>query len=115
MTMKPMIYSTNKVRETLYKGTHDGYDFEIISFGYHPCAYVTLPKDHKYTDEDYDEIDIDVHGGLTYKILNTIGWDYGHCYDYSPLYEQCTDKKWTTEEIFEEVKDVIRQLKEKEV
>ncbi|MCM1315091.1 MAG: hypothetical protein NC040_10945 [Muribaculaceae bacterium] len=48
-----------------------------------------------------------------------IGWDYGHCTDYSGfmMHEHWFDidtshlKKWTTAEIFEEVKKVISQLK----
>lgn len=31
------------------------------------CGYVLLPKKHKYYGKDYDEIDIDVHGGLNYS------------------------------------------------
>lgn len=76
----------------------------------------------------YDDIDISCHGGVTYSepILKTvdkkgwfIGWDYAHCGDYinygdtslNNLFSD--DKKWTTEEIVEECKNVINQIVEK--
>ena len=42
-----------------------------------------------------------------------LGWDYAHCcyyfpYDFNPNDDTC--KKWTTEEIFEEIKEVIDRL-----
>lgn len=48
-----------------------------------------------------------------------IGWHYAHCMDYCySLYDfgllKNNKKKWTTKEIFEEVKDVIEQLIKKE-
>lgn len=30
------------------------------------CGYVKIPKNHKYYKVDYEKIDADVHGGLTY-------------------------------------------------
>lgn len=33
----------------------------------HRCGYVGLPRGHKYYGEDYDDIPIDCHGGLTYS------------------------------------------------
>lgn len=46
--------------------------------------------------------------------VNCIGWDYSHAGDYSSYYENDIyfqdEKKWTTEEIYEEVKSVIEQL-----
>lgn len=126
--MKPMVYKKRGDIEILDNGVYNGYQYWIVSYGSHPCAYVELPKDHKYYGKDYADIPIDCHGGITYsgchdKISNSflIGWDYAHCDDY--LYCNSTKflgsdvqsfldsgKKWTTEEIFEEVKQVIDQL-----
>lgn len=70
---------------------------------------------------------MDCHGGLTYSndylLKGTpdeqfgwwIGWDYAHCHDYAPYYSQAEAAlmnlhKWTTKEIFEEVREVIEQL-----
>jgi len=30
-------------------------------------GYVVLPKGHKYHGKDYDDINVDVHGGLTFS------------------------------------------------
>lgn len=44
-----------------------------------------------------------------------IGWDYGHAGDYAGYYGDNEvwkdEKKWTTQEIFEEVKEACFQLK----
>ena len=129
--MKEMIYKNQKDREILEQGNYLGYNFWIISYGSHPCAYVELQKEHPYygrCDCDTCDLDIDVHGGITFRnygLGNTIsrdkyllGWDYNHYNDYNYIDGQngwTSGKKWTTEEIFDDVKSVIKQLKEVEV
>lgn len=126
--MKEMVYRNKSVAEPLDSGTYDGYEYAIVSRGFHPCAYVKLPESHKYYGLGYDDIPVDCHCGLTYseKYLDVmpdshggwIGWDYGHCCDYSGFmtheYWHGIDtshlKRWTTAEILEEVKQVIDQL-----
>lgn len=126
--MKEMIYTARlKERVVLKIGKYKGYNYWITSLGSHPCAYVELPKTHPYYGkcdcEAYD-LPIDVHGGITYgefglggtidneKFL--LGWDYAHYNDYMecsiPLDYMDYAKKWTVEEIFKDVKDVINQL-----
>lgn len=138
--MKEMIYSPNNgVRLVLHTQTKDGYHIGIMSYGTHPCAYVSIPKDHPYYQKHYDDIDINCHGGLTFycpasyivrgeeKICmewaegieeecSWIGWDYAHYDDYAGYYEMMPSlmfggKKWTTQEILAECYDVIEQLK----
>lgn len=126
--MKQMVYENILLRErfVLESGQYMGYNFWIISYGTHPCAYVELPQTHPYfgkCNSDAYELNIDVHGGITYgdfglgnivddkKFL--LGWDYNHCTDYNPMTNTLFVeplKRWTTEEILEEVKDVIKQL-----
>lgn len=125
--MKKMIYGPDCKKEILYEGTYEGYPFLIVSYGVHPCAYVEIHKDHPLYKKDYWDANINVHGGITYgdylpnfnqdKSKWFIGWDYAHLGDYEGYYEKFDinpsllgDKKWTTEEIFEDVKSVIRQL-----
>lgn len=122
--MKQMDYTKESLCKVLHKGEFKGFKFAIVSYGTHPCCYVFLPKEHKYYGKSYDEIDIDCHGGLTYSdnelIFNPlvnddwiIGWDYAHCNDYIGYYGYDSfknSKKWTTKELFEEVKQVIEQL-----
>lgn len=130
--MKEMTYSTNRKIELLDSGKCMNYNYYILNLGTHPTAYIEIPKNHKYYLKYYDDIDIDVHGGLTYsedylnleneKINNSwfIGWDYAHFDDFIgyelnyPIEFRTNGKKWTTKEIQEEVYDVCKQLKKVE-
>ena len=134
--------------QILDEGIYNNFHYAIVSLGSHPCAYVELPKEHKWYGKYYDNIPIDCHGGLTYSStqgiicpLNNpnhrdgywIGWDYAHygdyvyndfndfgfaydfndfgfAYDFNDFGFALGEKHWTTEEIFEDVKDVINQL-----
>lgn len=125
-----MVYMNKSIAEILDSGVNDGYEYAIVSRGMHPCAYVKLPYEHKYYGVDYDDIPVKCHCGLTYSdnrldVLPLrsgwwIGWDYGHCCDYAGFmmheYWQNVDtsdkKRWTTAEILEEVKEVVRQVNE---
>lgn len=133
--MKQMIYDRNQAK-LLHKGVCKGFEFYIISYGTHPCAYVRIPEDHRLYQVDYfdytKEIDVNCHGGITWSKeglyrsnpINVdrdgwwIGWDYHHFGDYDATYEtshDCEfygDKRWTTEEIYSEVVYVCEQLRE---
>lgn len=128
--MKQMIYQKDRKIELLDEGTCFGYKYYILNLGTHPTAYVKIPKKHPYFGKNYNLIDIYVHGGLTYSDFKLwisevdvkkgwfIGWDYAHLGDYCG-YEEMLDfslgeKKWTTEEIKEEVSEVCKQLKRME-
>jgi hypothetical protein len=122
--MKEMIYYPNFLKkvEVLHSGEYKGRKFAITSIGIHPCAYVQIFCGTKnYYDKRFEPID--VHCGFTFAghahwddtdKAHYIGWDYGHCCDFAGYFENkifSTDmRKWTTEEIFEEVKGVIEQL-----
>ena len=98
-----------------------------MNLGILPTAYVEIDKNNKLFKKNYNDIaNIYVHGGLTYsrsflqdikKDTWFIGWDYGHAGDYlgyEIIYpnelRNKEDKKWTTEEIYEDVKNVIDQI-----
>lgn len=75
-----------------------------------------------------EEIDLNVHGGVTYvrdylyisenqKIDGWfIGWDYGHYGDYAGYEEllpqeiRMGGKKWSTKEIYQEVKKACYEI-----
>lgn len=102
--------------ELIKTGNYKNFNYYIYSLGTHPCAYVDVGNtslDHI----DYDNINIQCHGGLTYssKILNNlvfeswfIGWDYAHFGDH--LGSSFDGKKWTIKEIEAECRDVIEQV-----
>ena len=122
--------------QILDESRYNGYHYMIVSYGTHPCAYVELPKAHGLYGRDvykFDDFPIVCHGGITFSLCEVglfplehknhrvgflICWDYNHyndyhAYDIDPAKAdrifRC-DKKWTTEEILEEVKNVINQL-----
>ena len=120
--MKEMIYTELTERLFLDSGEYKGYSFWIVSYGTHPCAYVEVGKQHPYYGKcgcDAFDLPIKVHGGITYgdfglgKELSKehfiLGWDYNHYGD-----DSCSlglpGKRWTTKEIFDDVKKVIEQL-----
>ena len=66
--MKEMIYTNHRQEaEQLAAGTFLGYNYYVLSFGTHPCAYVEIPRNNKYFGKDYDDIPVYPHGGLTYS------------------------------------------------
>ena len=115
----------------LAKDFYKGYEYFVVSLGSHPCAYVALQEGQPYYNAiNYDDVDIYCHGGCTFvekgyhnntfgidKRYTVIGWDYAHYNDFLGSYLDnsyllsCNEvKKWTTEEMIEECKQVIGQL-----
>ena len=126
--MKEMVYRGREIKagqlvfEILYHDFYKGYEFYILNLGSHPTAYVGVDKDHSLYGKRYEDLDILVHGGLSYSnyLSNVtknkdkwyLGWDYAHYGDYCDFgLSGCLDeKKWTTQEIYEEVKNVVEQF-----
>ncbi len=59
--------TTEHPESLLEKGVHAGFEWEVTSnrIGYR-CGYVRIPPGHPWHGKDYDDIDADVHGGLTF-------------------------------------------------
>lgn len=121
--MKPMVYGPERKEQVLFSGLYRGRKFVILSLGTHPTAYVELTDEELKMSKSYNDYDLRCHCGFTYlgdaywdKSDETtyIGWDYSHCGDYSG-YDFHTklfrdSHKWTTEEIFEDVKECIDEF-----
>lgn len=123
--IKEMIYSASMLNppEMLIEGEYKGFNYYVLNFGTHPCAYIDV-TDTIFDGIDYNVIDIDCHGGLTYgaESLHTvnkkgwfIGWDYAHYCDFSGIYinaphMESFGKKWTTNEIVRECEEVIDKI-----
>lgn len=124
MEMKSMEYKCTRKprREYLYKGHYRSVPFAIVLYQVHLCAYIYI-KDQGDNSDDYD---IWCHGSCTYAGSTDItafginecsysgrwvGWDYAHFNDYRTREKMLSFsddlKKWTTEEIYEEVKEAI--------
>lgn len=129
MTYEPEMHDA----KILYKGEFRGIDYLIVSYGTHPCCYVRIPLGNKYYNTDFDKIDIDCHGGVTYAQFHDfgfgknyyIGWDYAHFNDYTGFQmllskinkitkiqypDKLLGKKWTVFEMIKECQYVIRQI-----
>lgn len=50
------------------------------------CGYVGVPADHPYYGQDYDNVDVEVHGGLTYanKCSEQATEEHGICHIPEP-------------------------------
>lgn len=102
-------------------GNYKGYEYLVTFFEFgHRCGYVAIPSSHefsKYQENDYDKIDINVHGGLTFcsresslkDILSSpctdlwIGFDCMHGFD-----DRCLK---TSEKYFGEENRVAKTFK----
>lgn len=100
------------------------------------CGYVRIPEDHVLCEMDYDDVNVNCHGGLTFsgKLKDISGWligfdcaHFGDGYDFEKLklymkpedyaiYEKLNIPLWsgahiwTTEEVEEECKSMIDQI-----
>lgn len=122
--MKEMVYEKDRKKEVLYSGEYKGYKFAILSLGVHPTAYV----ENKNGFYEYDEANEKTynqpfpHGGFTYlgechwddsDKTEYLGWDYAHCGDFAgydignPDPYWANEKRWTTAEIYEDIKKTI--------
>lgn len=122
--MKEMKYSKERKIEVLATGYCFGLLYYILNLGTHPTAYIKIPG-----SINIDKDKLDVHGGITYSKNHLwisenqkidgefISWDYGHYGDYAGYEEilpkeiRTGGKKWTTTEIYKEVREVCYQIK----
>lgn len=122
--MKEMKYSKERKIEVLATGYCFGLLYYILNLGTHPTAYIKIPG-----SINIDKDKLDVHGGITYSENHLwisenqkidgefIGWDYAHYGDYAGYEEifpkeiRTGGKKWTTTEIYKEVREVCYQIK----
>ena len=106
------------------------------------CGYVALTPRHPWFNQDYDEIPVDIHGGLTYSKSEPdgyywIGFDCAHWGDYIPMLAELQKqlekeevmtpagemvrltagiegRRWTKEETAEEVSRLREQVQKRE-
>ena len=117
--MEQVDYNHRTSFRILLDGIYEGRYFYICQNGGYPVAYVQLKSGES---DDMDKCDhIRVHGGVTYldklswdtNNSKYLGWDYVHagdCIRMATSLGWSEGKRWTTEEIYEEVKSVIAQL-----
>ena len=96
------------------------------------CGYVRVSADHPDAKLDYDDVDVDVHGGLTFRCKTPdggawFGFDCAHVSDWfgfgdiavvdeggvSPLLSEHPGRIWTTDEVAEETERLAEQFAER--
>ena len=95
----------------------------------HLCGYLGIPPGHLWYNKHYDEIDADVHGGLTFAGKENggnysqsypmdiwwIGFDCAHLGDWTimddkyRLIDNNPPHKWTRDEVFNELVQLAEQ------
>jgi len=84
----------DRPEDVLSTGEHEGFECVVMKneLGYR-CGYVRVPLGHPWHGKGYDEIDCEVHGGLTFATDDApcgkagpndgwwLGFDAAHAYD----------------------------------
>lgn len=76
----------------------DGYkdNSEVYIFGGHLCGYIKLPEGHPYIGVKWSDVDLEMHGGLTYSAQSEdgywIGFDCAHSGDTIPSMKKIKEK-----------------------
>lgn len=82
----------------LDRGSLEGFEYEIVhNLSGYRCGYLRVTLGHPWFGKDYNDIDVDVHGGLTFsergKACTThdgkdewwVGFDCAHAFDAPDL------------------------------
>lgn len=89
-----LVIAVRRPNDVLLTGKHAGHEFAIVhnQSGYR-CGYVKVEKDHPWYGTNYNDLDVDVHGGLTFAAADEpcdqggpddgwwVGFDCAHCGD----------------------------------
>ena len=116
------VYNGDLNGKVLYLETQEQSALMVVSFGSHPCCYITFPGiQHLSNYDDANDL-CDVHGGFTFlgshKKLGIdgvwLGWDYAHYGDllYFELLD-CSmpdDHKWSLEELIIEARKALSEI-----
>jgi hypothetical protein len=111
----------------LDRGVEEGIPWIIMRGPGSVTAYLGLPIDHPFAKLDYNDVELSVHGGLTYGSIGDgdlrtaewywLGWDYAHHMDcpffsftYPDLVSLREGTQWTAEMVHPEVIEAARQL-----
>ena len=96
-------------------GTEDGIQWATCRAPLYGAinGYVRIPDGHPWAGLDYDDIDVKVHGGLTFGDGEWIGFDALHLGDYwpgQPYGLSAGDRYWTAEQVADETRELARQV-----
>lgn len=145
--IKEMSYSSKEQSILYLEVNDDDTAICIIDRGGWPCSYIKMPENiyqnHVESinwDGNYDDIDVYVHGGVTFGEYGTLeliegdgfkvdtripsgywlGWDYAHAGDYCYhgiddiifRFDPEIEKKYSIKELMDEAHEALKELKE---
>ena len=112
---------------------HEGIKIRILRGPGAFCTYLGIPNNHPLANLDYDSVNVNCHGGLTFgqkgfidkidgKILLSpsyywYGYDYAHAGDCIYFLPKCSKyvtqgKDWTLQEVIDDAEEAILSLNE---
>lgn len=139
--IEPIKYNKEKWGDGPWQTEPDRVEFEHVGFpclivrtpSGHLCGYVALPPNHPDYKKDYDDINVDCHGGLTYGSLCSghichiskpgapddvywVGFDHAHSGDYTPRNNEFKEKfglhfSQQDYEVYRDIEYVIKGVK----
>lgn len=84
----------NRPKDILAKGEHQGFEWMVIhNGGGYRCGYMRIPAGHPWHGKGYDDLNVEVHGGLTFAEPDVpcdapgpdtdwwLGFDCAHAFD----------------------------------
>ncbi len=97
-----------------------GYTCAVVQGPVSLCGYVAVPAEHPDADKWYDDVDVDVHRGLTFRCLGLdgrtwFGFDCAHRGDHTIIPGDAFRRgiRWTPESVGNECKRLADQLRER--
>ena len=114
----PLFNGVPIIKEWIYRGLPCRVIHTRLSY----CGYVGIPKEHPMAKFPYYEIDIEVHGGITFREeaegIIWYGFDCAHAGDEIALAlggKTMGGHHWTLDEVVEETNRMARQFKKAKV
>ena len=127
--MKELIVFTNSSINDKLNSQSSVFPMTPVGYGVGAAnGYVAVPKDHPYYGLGYDDVDVDVHGGLTYSAsgedvlesspsIDILEGNEGNLKDYWVFgFDTChygdTLETWPMKAVISETLNLKRQLEE---
>lgn len=75
-------------------------------------GYVRIIEGHPFYDKGYENIPVNVHGGLTFSehIMDNEKWSDGYWVGFDTAHYGDNQTNWTLNMVMEETKDLLRQV-----
>lgn len=103
---------------TVRNWTAHGLKCAVAKGGASYCGYVLVPESHPDERKHYDDVEVDVHGGLTFRCKakeggSWFGFDTAHAGDwigYAGTDVEMPGRIWTEEDVARETEQLAEQL-----